>query len=351
MVGIIENISIEALATTVSKERVPVTERAKDVIKPKRLARVMAGTRIEKVSIVQHGISASDLCVASAERLFAEGLAKREEIGAVFLVTQRPDYPLPATSYSIQSRLGLGTDVLAFDVNCSCPGFVYGIYIAASILSNLGKKVLLCCGDVTSNPEDVNPTDTAFLTIMGDAACAAVLGRTPESMGKKIFYNIDSYGDRFKKLYEPRGAARERKRTTAEGERIAEPENYTIMDGMAITDFTLKEVPENISVLLKYAGVAKYDIDIALVHQANGLIVNSLAEKLGMSPEVMPFKCAHIGNTDMASIPACMTELKKDGADYTKYRTALLSGFGAGLSVASMIMDLSDIQILPTNEI
>ena len=93
------------------------------------------------------------------------------------------------------------------------------------------------------------------------------------------------------------------------------------------------------------------DVDIALVHQANGLIVNSLAEKLGMSSEVMPFKCANIGNTDMASIPTAMTELKKDGADYTKYHKALLSGFGAGLSVASMIMDLSDINILPTNEI
>lgn len=351
MLGMIENISIESLATTVSKNRVPVVEKVKDVIKPKRLARVMAGTGVEKLSNVQPGVAASDLCVASAERLFAEGMVKREEIGAIFFVTQRPDYPLPATSYSMQARLGLGTDVLAFDVNCSCPGFVYGIYIAASMLSNLEKKVLLCCGDVTSNKEDTNPVDTAFLTIMGDAACAAVLGRVPESAGKKIFYNIDSYGERFKKLYEPRGAARERKRTTADGERIVEAENYTIMDGMAITDFTLKEVPENILVLLDYAKIAKGDIDIALVHQANGLIVNSLAEKLEMPPEVMPFKCAHIGNTDMASIPACMTELKKDGADYMKYRKALLSGFGAGLSVASMVMDLSDIQVLPTNEI
>jgi len=349
--GIIKDVRIEALATSLSKKRMTVEERVGDLIKPKRLARVIAGTGVEKLSIVQPGISASDLCVASAERIFDEGIVKREDIGAVFFVTQRPDYPLPATSYCIQDRLGLGTDIMAFDVNCSCPGFVYGIHIAASMLSNLGKKVLLCCGDVTSNPEDTNPTDTAFMTIMGDAASVAILGRTAESAKKKIYYNIDSYGDRFKKLYEPRGAARERKRTTADGERIIEPENYTIMDGMAITDFTLKEVPDNIMALLKYAELSKDDVDIALVHQANGLIVNSLAEKLGMSSEVMPFKCANIGNTDMASIPTAMTELKKDGADYTKYHKALLSGFGAGLSVASMIMDLSDINILPTNEI
>ena len=67
--------------------------------------------------------------------------------------------------------------------------------------------------------------------------------------------------------------------------------------------------------------------------------------------EDMPFKCSQIGNTDMASIPVCMTEMKKDGADFAKYHKAILSGFGAGLSVASMIMDLSDIKILPTNEI
>ena len=132
---------------------------------------------------------------------------------------------------------------------------------------------------------------------------------------------------------------------------IVEPENYGIMDGMAITDFAMNEVPANISNLLKYANVDKDVLDIALVHQANGFVVGSLAEKLGLSSEVMPFKCAQIGNTDMASIPVCMSELKKDGADYNDYGLALLSGFGAGLAVASMIMDLRDVKVLPTNEI
>ena len=350
MLGIIEDVTIESIVTTVSKNRVPVAEFAKDVIKPKRLERVIAGTGVEALSVVRPGICASDLCIASAERLFDEGAVKKEEIGAVLFVTQTPDYLIPATSYCIQSRLGLGSDVLAFDVNCSCPGFVYGVYIAASLISNLGKKVLLCYGDVV-NQENRYPKDTAFKTIMGDGAGVAVLGRVAESKGKKIFYNIDSYGDRVKSLYVPRGGARENRKYGDNGKPLIEPENFTIMDGMAITDFTLQEVPENMHSLLDYAHVSKDEIDIALVHQANGLIVNSLAEKMGMSPEIMPFKCARIGNTDMASIPVCMTELKKDGADYTKYRKAILSGFGAGLSVASMIMDLSDINILPTNEI
>lgn len=350
MLGIIEDVSIESLVTTVSKERTPVEEYVKDVIKPKRLARVMAGTGVKKLSIVKQGVCASDLCVASAEKLFNEGLAKREEIGTVFFVTQSPDYLVPATSYSIQKRLGLGTDVLAFDVNCGCSGFIYGIYIAASLVSNMGKKVLVCYGDVEKDGT-LSPGDTAFRTIMGDGAGVAVVGRVPKSMDKKIFYRIDSYGDRFKSLYVPRGGARENKKYGDDGKLVVEPENYSIMDGMAITDFTLQEVPENMFSLLDYAHISKEEIDIALVHQANELIVNSLAEKMEIPLEDMPFKCSQIGNTDMASIPVCMTEMKKDGADFAKYHKAILSGFGAGLSVASMIMDLSDIKILPTNEI
>lgn len=347
MIGVIENVRLEALATTVPRNRVSVEVRVSDLMTTKRVKRVIAGTGVEKVCVAEPGVCASDLCVAAANRLFDEGLVKREEIGAILFVTQKPDYPIPATAYSMQARLGLGTDVLAFDVNCSCAGFVYGIHIASSMLSNLYKKVLLCCGDVHT----CNPKEPAFLTIMGDGGAAAVLGRAPEIDARKIYYNIDSFGDRLKSLYEPRGAARAHKRTNEAGEIIIEPDNFSKMDGMAITNFTLNEVPQNIETLLKYAKSSKNDMDIAFVHQANGLIVKSLAEKLEVPQENMPYQCGAIGNTDMASIPICMTEWKKNGKDFTKFHNALLSGFGAGLSVASMLMDISDIEVLETSEI
>lgn len=346
MLGVINNIRLEAMATVVPRNRVPVTEKLKNIMTPKRAKRVIAGTGIEEVCVAEDGVCASDFCVSAAQRLFDEGLVKREDIGAVVFVTQRPDYPIPATAYSIQSRLRLGSDVMAFDVNCSCPGFVYGIHIAGSMLSNLSKKVLLCCGDVRF----FNPQGSSFSPIMGDGGAATVIGRTMQSDSRKVYFNIDSYGERMKSLYEPRGAARAHKRTDTEGNLIVEPENYAIMDGMAITNFTLNEVPQNIENLLKYIDCSPKDMDIAFVHQANGLIVKSLAEKLDVPQEKMPFQCAHIGNADMASIPICMTEWKKNGNDFTKFHRALISGFGAGLSVASVIMDISDIKVLETGE-
>ena len=351
MLGMLTNVRIQSLCSMVSKNRMPVEQRLAHLMTEKKAKRVISGTGIRELSIVKDGLCASDLCVVAAERLFSEGCVERNEIGAVVFVSQKPDYPVPATAFGIQARLGLGNDVLAFDVNSSCPGFVYGLYIASSMLSNLDKKVLLCCGDVTSPRNVTNPNDSAFMAIMGDGIAVAVIDKVPEGLGRKIFYNIESYGERVNILYEPRGRARGPRHTDADGNIILEKENYTIMDGMGIADFTMQEVPANISALLDYSGIVKENLDIALVHQANGLIVNSLAEKLDMSHEVMPFKCDRIGNTDMASIPICMTELKKDGADFSKCHKVLLSGFGAGLSVASMVMDLSDIKILPTCEI
>ncbi len=122
------------------------------------------------------------------------------------------------------------------------------------------------------------------------------------------------------------------------------------MDGMGIMDFSLHDTPANINNLLQYAQLSIDKLDIAIVHQAQKLIVESLADKLGLPREKVPFKSGHIGNTDMATIPVCLTELKKDG-EYRPWKTALLSGFGVGLSVASMIVDLSETKVLETIEI
>ena len=119
------------------------------------------------------------------------------------------------------------------------------------------------------------------------------------------------------------------------------------MDGMGITEFSLKETPDNIEKLIEYAGVNKSDIDVALFHQANKMIVESLGDKLKLPRERVPFKCEDIGNTSSASIPVCMTELKRRG-EFGSFKTALLSGFGVGLSVASLIMDLSETNVLET---
>lgn len=347
MLGTIGNVGISHVAAVVPKQRIPVEERCSALMTAKKAVRMARGTGITELSIAPQTMFASDMCVAAAENLFENG-ASRGQIGAVVFVSQTPDSMVPATSFYIQERLQLGTDILAFDVTQGCAGFAYGLYIASSLLSNLDKSVLLLCGDTGSR--EASPEDTSLFSIVGDAGSAAIISRCRGSGAKKIFFNIESYGERAQVLYGERSGHRAFHLTNPEGKRTIERSNYTVMDGMGIMDFSLHEVPANIEALLHYANVEKGEIEMAIVHQAQKLIVESLADKLGLPREKVPFKSGHVGNTDMATIPVCLTELKKDG-EYRPWKTALLSGFGVGLSVASMIVDLSDTVVLETGEI
>ncbi len=122
------------------------------------------------------------------------------------------------------------------------------------------------------------------------------------------------------------------------------------MDGMAIMDFSLTEVPRNIHELLSEAKTDVDSVDLAIFHQANKIIVRSLGENLGIPEEKVPWGVARIGNPNSASIPACLSEMKRQGI-YHGYGQVLLSGFGVGLSVASALLNISDLHILETKEI
>ena len=347
MIGCIENVKLEALSTTVSKNHVPVAERCAHLISEKQAKRLTKGTGIEKLSIVPDEICTSDLCFNSAEQLFERFDYDRSSIGAVVFLSQTPDYQTPATSYYLQERLKLPKDIVAFDVNLGCSGFVYGIYLASMIINfNPDRKVLFLCGDTSSR--NVYPNDTSMLSISGDAGAAAIFGRCSDR--RKIFYNIDSYGGKANSLLMARGGYRANKITDDQGNLKPITENYTSMDGMTVMDFSLKETPDNINALLDYAKIKTADLDAVFFHQANRIIVGSLADKLKIDHSKVPFKSGEIGNTSSASIPVCMTELKKE-TDFKKYHTVLLSGFGVGMSVASVIMDLNDVNILETLEI
>lgn len=345
MLGILENVSLEALATTVARNRVSLEERCCRILTPKKAARLAKSTGFYHFSSVDKGVCASDLAVHSAKVLFRNGKTAREEIGAVVFVTQHPDYLCPATAFLIQKRLGLPNDIVAFDVNSSCAGFVYGIFIAASLLSKINQKILLCFGDVTSR--DIFYDDLTFASILGDGGGAVILS---QKAGSKIWYSFASYGEKFESIIDARGGARGYKTTSSEGDLLQEKENFGKMDGTQVMDFTLNEVTENIRELMTFSGITKDDLEMACFHQANKLIVETLGNQLGLSLDKVPFYCEDIGNTDMASIPICLTEMKKRN-EYRPSSKVLLSGFGAGLSVGSMIMDLSDMEVMPTEEI
>jgi 3-oxoacyl-[acyl-carrier-protein] synthase-3 len=86
---------------------------------------------IDKVGIKERrfapeGMCASDLCFAAAEQLISDLGIDKDEIDLLIFVSQTPDYRMPATSITLQHRLGLGKHTAAFDISLGCSAFVYG---------------------------------------------------------------------------------------------------------------------------------------------------------------------------------------------------------------------------------
>src|SRR4051812_2231595 len=64
----------------------------------------------------------SDLAHAAAERVLEAVEWKREDVEALIVVTQSPDYPIPATAIILQDRLKLKHATIAYDINLGCSG-------------------------------------------------------------------------------------------------------------------------------------------------------------------------------------------------------------------------------------
>ena len=98
----------------------------------------------DKKRIAPYGVCSSDLCEYGMNYLFDNNLLKREEIDALIMVTQSPDYFMPATSNILHGKLGLKEDIICFDISQGCCGFLIGLIQAFMLLDQPEiKKVAL----------------------------------------------------------------------------------------------------------------------------------------------------------------------------------------------------------------
>ena len=218
---------------------------------------------------------------------------------------------MPATSHEMQDRLGLNQNILCIDINEGCSGFITGLYVSSVIAANSGKKVLFCGADSMSRLTD--PNDRATRTIFGDAGFAAVVS---PSEGENIAFNFFSDGSRSNVIKAEKG-------------------KFFHMDGAAVMTFTLSDVTKAIADFMKDLNVNNSEIDLFACHQANKLMLATMAKKLRVPPEKMPFIAGETGNTSSVSIPLLLSSY--NGAK----SKVLCAGFGVGLSIGTCLADFS----------
>jgi 3-oxoacyl-[acyl-carrier-protein] synthase-3 len=299
------------------------------------------GIRYRRVAPI--GVTASDLCLAAAEKLLSGLNWSREEINILVFITQTPDYIIPNTSSLLQQKLGLSKSCIAFDVNLGCSGFVYGLSIVGALLQNMpGAKALLLVGDIST--ATISMQDKRTAPLFSDAGTATAL---EFSKDHEIHFNLQTDGKEYDDIIIPGGGYRNRftekqLNYTEYDKGISRNDLHMKLDGVKIFNFGLREVAANIEALLNEKKIEKSSVDYFVFHQANLLMLESIRKKLKVDAEKVPYSLYDYGNTSCASIPLTLVAKLQEALQSRKVNL-LLSGFGVGLSWGSTYLETENI--------
>jgi 3-oxoacyl-[acyl-carrier-protein] synthase-3 len=323
--SILNNVSISCLCASVPYDLRYVkddwTGDEKDIKK------IISNTGVQSRHVVDQSLCTSDLCFQAAQKIIhSKGMAP-EDIDGLIFVSQTPDFFLPATGCSLHGRLGLSKNCAVFDVNLGCSGYVYGLWLASSLISSGSlKKVLLLAGDTITKlcPED----DRSTWPLFGDSGSATLLEYKADAPSLNFVLGTDGQGT--DKLIVRNGGFRN----------PGKPSLY--MSGSDIFTFTIREVPPMIKEVLELAGYNKDEIDYYVFHQANMFILNHLSKKMKLEKDKVLISLDRFGNTSSASIPLTIVTNKNK---ITSDQRIVLSGFGVGFSWSALAFDTKNFEI------
>ena len=331
----LKNVRFSGMATCVPKRIVSNLMDCKPQIRSER-ERLVRNIGIETRRMAPEWQCFSDLAYAATEKLLEQLGWQREEIDALIVVTQSPDYLIPATAIILQDRLGLSHSTVAFDVNLGCSAYPFGINLLGSMIAAGGvKKGLLLVGDRSATLDG---------PIFSDAGTATALEFCEDA--PPMYFDLNSDGSGHKAIILPVGGQREpvgiqhlvpfRENENDQWHRATD----LILDGPAVLSFSTQRVPPAVEKLLSYANVEKESVDYFVFHQANRMINETIRKKLGLPVEKVPSTLRDFGNTSGASLPVTMTaRINKELESGCK--RVLLSGFGIGLSWGTALLDIT----------
>ena len=283
-------------------------------------AKVAAATGIASRRVASDGVSLLDLCFAAATRVIKDAHAKPEEFGAIFAVSFTQAERMPPLAAQAQARLGFPKAILAFDVMQACAGWLYGLYLAALLAHETGKKVLLLDGDKQSDFLDAH--DATTMPLLSDGATATIVEREeaaeastppcPKPPWRFSFYTDGEKG----------GALRLENGSTIQ------------MDGFGVFRFVATDVVAFLKRFMNQSASTLLEPAFFVPHQPNVYMVRQLAKALGLLDRTL-VSADLLGNLASASVPATLAANAAKLSAASSPVRLLVSGFGGGLAISA----------------
>lgn len=306
--------------------------------------KVIASTGIERHRFVDEEVTASDLSVKAVNKLLEDLGWNADEVDCLYYVCTSRDYIAPQTACILQDRLGLRNDCFVIDLPLGCSGWIYGMSVAASMMSNGSfKKGLLIAAE--TNTKNRSKQDRTVRPLFGDAATVTALEFANNVTPMNFMFGVDGSG--YQAVWAKHGGMRHPADVDSVIDVEVEPGIIRkgidmVVNGMDVFAFAIKQPPKAMKEMISEFDIDIDGIDYLLLHQANKFIDEKIRKSLKVPAEKVPYCLNDFGNVTSASIPLTMVTRCKDALQ-NKNCHFLACGFGVGLAWATMEFDTNRI--------
>lgn len=263
----------------------------------------------------------TDLCLEAAEQAMLRANIAPHEIGAVIVATMTADTLMPSAACMMQKLLNLPQDIICFDLNAACTGFVSAMHTMECLLQNATRKYGLVIGaDALSRVLDWDDRNTCVL--FGDGAGAVVV----------------EYQKQCESIHAVLGARGEQNLLHLPG--AGAQAQYISMEGTKVFKFAVEAVPQCMEQVLEKAKKSMDEVDFFVFHQANARIIDFAVRRYHIPQEKYYKNIAQYGNTSAASIPIVLSELQENGIVKSGNRVMIVA-FGGGLTWGGALIEFA----------
>lgn len=243
----------------------------------------LTGIQSRYLSFENQGLS--DLLLPAAKQLMENRNIGSEDIKAVVVVTETPDYIAPATACYIQKQLLIPEDAICIDVNQGCAGAAVGMQLICSLLegTDVGTKGLLCIGNYERDfkkPEKMDQRTILDNMIYGSGV--AVLEFEVVEQECRIACETLSYGKYMENVYRKN-------------------DGTVLNNALKVVDFNHDIFAKGISGFKELVAISDTDIDFYLLNQSQKMIMNTIFKSAGLEEDKILLSVQKFGDTYSAA--------------------------------------------------
>lgn len=235
-----------------------------------------------------------------------------DKVDLVIVATSSNKKVMPNLSAFVQGYLKLKNNVMCFDLNAACSGFVHSMIIVQQLMATGAYNSAIIVGaEKMSDIIDFSDRSTSIL--FGDGVGLMHVVKSEKQHG------LASYV-----------------KTEYSASDLSADETGLKMNGQNVFKFAVKTCAEGIENILKQANLTIDDIDYIVAHQANERILKAIRREFKVKEDKVLSIIESTANTSSASIPMV---LSKHNLDLAKPGKIIFVAFGAGLITSAYLYD------------